>query len=58
MKQKKMTKKEWERRWNTTTKELLAMYRKSFPILLKSYHDVEYNKAIKDFNKKAKLLDK
>lgn len=51
MKQKKMTKKEWKKRWNKTTKELLAMYRKSFPILLKSYHDIEYNKAIKEFNK-------
>lgn len=53
MKQKKMTKKELDRRWNKLTKELLAMYRKSFPILLKSYHDMEYNKAIKDFNKKS-----
>lgn len=48
-----MTKKEWKRRWDKTTKELLTMYRKSFPIFLKSYHDIEYNKAIKEFNKKS-----
>ena len=48
-----MTKKEWKRKQDKTTKELLAMYRKTFPILLKSYHDVEYNKAIKEFNKKS-----
>lgn len=53
MKQKKMTKKELDRRWNKTFQELLAMYRKSFPILLKYYYDVEYNKAIKEFNKKS-----
>lgn len=53
MKQKKMTKKEWKRRWDKTTKELLAMYRKSFPIFLKNWNDKEYNKAIKDFNKKS-----
>jgi len=37
-----------------TTEELLAMYRKSFPIFLKNWKDKEYNKAIIEFNRRQK----
>jgi hypothetical protein len=49
-----MTKKETMRRFDKAVKELLEMYKKSFPIFLKNWKDKEYNKAIIEFNRRQK----
>lgn len=39
MKQKKMSKKEMDRRLDELSKELLELYKKSMPVLIKSWNE-------------------